>query len=240
MTAHSRAVVEPGGVLRTMTSQPPLTLRRIHADAPDTCALCLVGSAAGPMEGDDLRLDLTVAPGARASLTASGASLALGRRGEHAALDVGIAVGAGGSLVGETGPLIVGAGARLDVGVTIELVGDATLTWSELVVLGRTGELGGAVRLTWNVTRDGRAVLRQSTDLTDRALRDWPGMTSGARVLATVLRMGPGVPARSRALSARVAAHRLADGAELLTVFADDTLSAARAVAALSADGERG
>ena len=48
-------------------------------------AVRLVGTAAGPLAGDDLSLSLLLAPGARASLGATGASLAQGRDGGGAA-----------------------------------------------------------------------------------------------------------------------------------------------------------
>jgi urease accessory protein len=79
--ARSRAVVHPGGRLAGLSCQPPLTLRQVLAEEPGTCALCLVGSAAGPLPGDDLALVLEVAPGARATLQAAGASIAQGRAG---------------------------------------------------------------------------------------------------------------------------------------------------------------
>ena len=44
-------MIEPDGRLGHLHCEPPLTLRRIRADGT-TCALCLVGTAAGPL--DDL------------------------------------------------------------------------------------------------------------------------------------------------------------------------------------------
>ena len=59
--SSGRAVVEPGGVLRSVPAEPPLTMRQVFSRRrPGVCALCLVGSAAGPLAGDDVRFDLTV------------------------------------------------------------------------------------------------------------------------------------------------------------------------------------
>ena len=71
--AHDRrttAVVEAGGVLGELACAPPLTLRQVHgADrcGQGRCELCLVGTAAGPLAGDDLSICLTLRPGARAA-----------------------------------------------------------------------------------------------------------------------------------------------------------------------------
>ena len=78
--ARTTAVVEPGGVLGELACAPPLTLRQVHgADGQGRCELRLVGTAAGPLAGDDLSICLELRPGARATLRATGASVAQGR-----------------------------------------------------------------------------------------------------------------------------------------------------------------
>ena len=79
MIARTTAVIEPGGVLAELSCAPPLTLRQGRGDDPGRCELRLVGSAAGPLAGDDLSLSLRLRAGARAALRATGASLAQGR-----------------------------------------------------------------------------------------------------------------------------------------------------------------
>jgi hypothetical protein len=110
--------------------------------------------------------------------------------------------------------------------VRVRLTADASLHWSEVLVLGRSNEQPGAVRLSWDVERDGWPLLRQVTDLRDAARRDWAGTIAGARVLASVLRVGPDVRARTMALSRTAAVHALADDAELTTVMAPDAITA--------------
>src|SRR5580698_4448205 len=63
MIARSRAVIAAGGKLAELACQPPLTLRQVAGGEAGTCALCLVGTAAGPLAGDDLELELVVGPG---------------------------------------------------------------------------------------------------------------------------------------------------------------------------------
>ena len=77
-----------------MHCEPPLTLRQIRSDDGGTCALCVVGTAAGPLAGDDLALDLTLRPGAVATLQAAGAGLAQGTGGSRALRTTVIARGA--------------------------------------------------------------------------------------------------------------------------------------------------
>ena len=68
MIARAAAVIEPGGVLGELACAPPLTLRQVLGEAGDRCELCLVGTAAGPLPGDDLSISLRLRAGARATL----------------------------------------------------------------------------------------------------------------------------------------------------------------------------
>jgi urease accessory protein len=209
--ARASALIEPGGVLRHIESAPPLTLRRVHS-RPETTALCLVGSAAGPLAGDNLGLSLDVR--GDATLTAAGATIALG-----GASSISTRVHVAGQLCADPGPLIVCAGAQVDVRLDVALTGTATLDWSELIVFGRTGEPPGAATLQWNVTRDGTPLLRQRIDLTDPDLLAWPGLVRRARSMATRLRVGPDIDARTVVHSPTDVTQRIAEHAELRTTL---------------------
>ena len=151
MIARTQVVVEAGGRLGRLHAEPPLTVRRVHAERPDTCALCLVGTAAGPLAGDDLALELRLEPDARATLTAAGAAIAQGSArldgtspgGRHdgatSRLAMNVSLGDHAVLDADPGALIVCAGARVDVGVSIAMAATASVRWRELIVLGRTG-----------------------------------------------------------------------------------------------------
>ncbi len=231
MKAEAYAKVEAGGVLRHVRDAPPLTVRRVHSDDPAVTALCLVGSAAGPLPGDELTLRLDVANDARASLRATGASIAQGRGCDPSRLDLNVSLGERAELDADPGALIVTAVARVEVRVRITLPETATLRWQEVLILGRTGEPPGAVTLRWDVTRAGIPLLRQHIDLTGS---DWIGRLAGARVLATTLLVGPELTARTRVLTPSAVAQRLDEHAELRTVLAPDTATAARAHAELA------
>jgi urease accessory protein len=219
--ASARAVVGPG-VLAELVSRPPLTLRQVRA-RPGTVGLCLVGTAAGPLAGDDLRLTVDVAAQARAELVAAGASIAQGGASRMA---TDVRVGAGAHLDADPGPLIVSAGARVDVALSVEVEPTSTLVWRELVVLGRSGEPAGLATVRWDVTRGGAPVLRQQIDLADPALAGWPGTTAECRVLASELRIGLDVNARTVVHSPTAVTQRLADDAMLTTVLAASAAAA--------------
>lgn len=202
--------MDPGGVLRHVASVPPLTLRRVLGSPG--CALCVVASAAGPLDGDEIRLSLDV--GGPASLVAAGATIA---QGGASTITTRVTVSA--SLRADPGPLIVCAGARVEVVLDIALAAGASIEWREVLVLGRSGEPPGAAAVTWNVTRDHRPLLRQHVDLTDPELLAWPGLLGGARRLDTTLRAGPDVTARTVVHSSTDVTQRLAPDAELRTTL---------------------
>jgi urease accessory protein len=215
------AYVAAPGVLRKVRSAPPLTLRQVISEQDGTCGLCLVGSAAGPLPGDELTLRLVVAAGAQASLVAAGATIAQGRGVVPARLHIDVEVGAGAILTADPGALIVCAGARVEVRVSIRLADDATLRWHELLVLGRSGEPSGEATLDWDVRRGGRPLLRQRVDLTDSTHTGWAGLIGRYRRVETELQVGPAVDARTLVHGPSHVTQRLADGATLTTELSD-------------------
>jgi urease accessory protein len=229
MIARTAAVVEPGGVLGELDCAPPLTLRQVHSDAAGRCELRLVGTAAGPLADDDLSVSLRLLAGARATLGATGASLAQGRPGGGPAeLSVRADLGEGSDLIADPGALIVCHGSRVNVRVELTLAPGAAVEWREVIVLGRTGEPAGKATLRWDVTRAGRPVLRQFVDLADPALTAWAGLTAQRRVLACALIAGPVVTPRTVVVSPTAVAQRMADDALLVTVLGEDTAAATR------------
>jgi urease accessory protein len=214
------AVIEPGGVLGAVACAPPLTLRQVYSQQPGRCELRLVGSAAGPLPGDDLSLSLELRAGARATLRATGASLAQGRDGSGAAatLSIHVELAAGSDLIADPGALVVCHGSRVDVRVGLALAEDAAVAWRELIVLGRTGEPPGRATVRWDVTRAGRPVLRQYVDLS--------GPAPTPRVLACALISDPARAARTVVISPAAVAQRVDQHTTLVTVLGDDAATA--------------
>lgn len=234
MIARTRVVVEAEGVLGAVACEPPMTVRRLRSDEPGRCDLCLVGTAAGPLAGDVLELSLRLEPHANACLRAAGASLAQGRHGRGTGrVAARVDLGDGARLRADPGTVVVCEGSRVDVAVEIALGARAAVEWRELIVLGRTGERAGAATLRWDVTRAGRPVLRQFVDLRDPQLLDWPGLTAGRRVLATVLLSDPGRTARTVVASSTAVAQRLDAHTALVTVLGNDATEATGELRAL-------
>jgi urease accessory protein len=236
--ARTTAVIEPGGVLGAVTCAPPLTLRQVRGSGQygsgqygeHRCELRLVGTAAGPLAGDDLALSLTLRAGARATLRAAGASVAQGGGGERR-LAIRAELGDGADLIAEPGTLIACAGSRIEVRVEVVLGAGAAVDWRELIVLGRTGERPGRVALRWDVTRDGEPVLRQLAEL-GPGLR---GLTAGKRVLACALISDPARAARTVVGSPLAVAQRVDEHTRLVTVLEDDAARAVRLLGELCA-----
>ena len=235
MRALTTAVVSPGGVLASVDCQPPVTLRQVRSDDPEVCALCLVGTAAGPLAGDALVLELDVEDGARASLQAAGASVAQGRHDGAGQISTVARLGSGAALLARPGAVIVGAGSQVDVSVRLVLAADSHVEWRELVVLGRSAEAPGAATLRWDVERGGRPVVRQLVSLTDPVVAAWPGMLGGGRVIASALVSGPDVEASTRVLNPMAVAARLDPHTQLITVLGVDAATVAGQLDELSA-----
>jgi urease accessory protein len=233
--ARTTAVVEAGGVLGEVTCAPPLTLRQVRSETRDRCELRLVGTAAGPLASDDLSVWVRLRPGAKATLRATGASVAQGRgHGNAAALSIRADLAEGADLVADPGALVVCRGSRIDVRVELTLGAGAAVEWRELIVLGRTGEPPGQATLRWDVTRLGRPVLRQFLDLapgaavTGSVLTAGSARTTGHRVLACALIADPAITRRTVVASATAIAQRIDEHTLLVTVLDDDAARATK------------
>jgi len=183
--AEIEAVTGPDGVTRlpVLASQVPLVLRRTAS------AVYVVGGAAGPIGGDELRLRITVGAGAFLRLRTAAASVALpGLDGQESVLRVSASVAAGGRLEYLPEPVVVAAGARHATLVSVTLAAGASLLLRDELLLGRHGEAGGAARTVLRVDHAGRPLLRQSLAVsgTDPASLG-PAVLSGHRAVGSLL-----------------------------------------------------
>jgi urease accessory protein len=183
--AEIEAIAGPDGVTRlpVLASQVPLVLRRTAS------AVYLVGGAAGPIGGDELRLRITVGAGAFLRLRTAAASVALpGLDGHESVLRVSASVAAGGRLEYLPEPVVVAAGARHATLVSVTLAAGASLMLRDELLLGRHGEAGGAARTVLRVDYAGWPLLRQSLAVsgTDPASLG-PAVLSGHRAVGSLL-----------------------------------------------------
>ncbi|MFF5211907.1 urease accessory protein UreD [Streptosporangium sp. NPDC000396] len=185
MAARAAIVTERGPdgrtVLTTMRSDPPLTLRRT---APGQ--VHLVSTAAGPLGGDDLALDIEVAPGTVLDVRSIASTLVLPGPGESL-MTVTARVGAGASLRFAPEPTVLAAGCRHRMAVRLALAEDARVFWREEIVFGRYGERPGHCHSRFDATVAGSPLLRQEFVVGDPAIDTSPAVYGAARCVGSVL-----------------------------------------------------
>lgn len=181
-----------GTVLRELRGESPLLLRQAAAE-DGVATVYVVGGAAGPLAGDDLRLTVEVGPGAAVRVRTVAASVALpGRPGAVSRMRVEAVVGAAGTLHWLPEQLVAAAGCDHVAESRVELAEGARLTWREELVCGRYGESAGNAVLATSVDYAGRPLLRQSLAV-GPAAPGWagPAVLGGATTTGSLLVVGP-------------------------------------------------
>jgi urease accessory protein len=205
--------------LDELRSAPPLSLR--HAGG----SLWLVGTAAGPLAGDRVHLNVDVGPGARLSVRSTAASVVLGGPGvDTSRLDIEVEVASGAELQWLVEPTVATAGARHDVTTSIRLTAGARLVWREELVLGRHDEGPGALSSRIDILVDGRPALRQELRVGSGA-PEWSGPAVLGRAKATgmVVVVDPtwsSRPRSGRSLGPDAAVLALPGGAAMVSAVA--------------------
>jgi urease accessory protein len=186
----------------------------------------LIGTAAGPLGGDDMRVSVRVAAGARLEVRGSAATIALpggaSTAGEAGRYAIDLEVEDGGELVFAPEPTVVCARADLRSTTTALLAGSARLRIDERVGLGRHGEEGGDWTGRLVIVRDGLPLVR--TTLSATQLRS---AAVGARAILSLFASDPdGDCAFSASTSGTAVATPLARGGLLVTAFGPSIITA--------------
>ncbi|GAA3139754.1 urease accessory protein UreD [Nonomuraea salmonea] len=202
-------------VMRRLASAPPLTLRQT---GPHT--VHLVSTAAGPLGGDRLRLDLRVAPGTTLELGSVAATLVLPGDGPSTMVVTGH-VGAGATLRFVPEPTVLAARSDHRLHVRLTLEEDATVLWREEIVFGRHGEPSGRCHARFDATRDGVPLLRQEFTVGDPTVDGSPAVYGNARCVGTTF-MTAQAPAA--AVAEGIAVLPLAAPGTLVSALADDAV----------------
>lgn len=190
LRARVRVRAEPdgrGGVRwPILRSAPPISLR------PAGDVLHLVASAAGPLGGDEVQVEVEVAPGASLTVTSVAASLALpGRSGAPSSLRVVATVGEGAALRWLPQPLVACHGCDHHATAEVAVADGATLEWREELILGRHGEPCGDVRTSLRIDVGGRPLLRHELRAGPRSPGwDGPAGLAGARAVGQLALVG--------------------------------------------------
>jgi urease accessory protein len=171
--------------------------------------------------GDALTVDVEVGEGCALLLEDIGGTLAYPGEGRRSAFDVRIRVAPGGSLTWRAHPFVIADGAAVDRSLMITLGAEAVLRLRETLVLGRSGERGGALRSALRARAgDGSPLLLEDLDLDGR--RPVPGLLGAHRVLDSVLMLGRRPAAGSAVPAGADVLHLEAPGA-LARAVADAT-----------------
>ncbi|MFY1584790.1 urease accessory protein UreD [Micromonospora sp. WMMD734] len=179
-------------VLRELRGESPLLLRQAAAEQ-GVPTVYVVGGAAGPLAGDDLRLSVEVGPGATVRVRTVAASVALpGRAGAVSRMRVEAVVHDGGTLHWLPEQLVAAAGCDHVAESRVTLAEGARLLWREELVCGRYGEPAGDVVVATSVDHAGRPLLRQSLAV-GPAAPGWagPAVLGGATATGSLLVVGP-------------------------------------------------
>lgn len=203
MNARASVVAEAGAPgttrLTTLRSEAPMALRATPS------ALYLVGTAASPVGGDRVVLDIDVRAGAALTIRSTAASLAFPGRDngvecaetspydvflhtrttdgggrDHgiapSVVEVNVSVAAGGSLRWLPEPVVAVRGCRHHIRAHVIVEDGGALVWRDELVIGRHGEEGGSVESRMSLDVGGRPVLRHEL----RAGAEFPSWASGA------------------------------------------------------------
>jgi len=157
----------------------------------------LVGGAAGPLRGDDLRLDIEVGPHARLDIRSVAATLLLpGRPAPPSRLVVHAEVGEGATLCWTPEPTIAAARCDHHAVTEVTVAEGGVLLWREDLVCGRHGEPSGVIRTETTIRYAGRTLYRHDLML-------GAGAWDGAAVLGENRALGAAILAGSALPSPR-------------------------------------
>ena len=182
-------VTRVAGRLRSRLRSGLLRPQLLHGPA-DRCRVGLLATTALLLGGDAVELEVHVGAGVTLELADVAGTVAYDGRGRPARWDVSVRVAAGGRLWWSGEPFVVADGAEVSRRLDLELSEGGGVLMREIVVLGRAGQLGGALRNRSSVRLGGRPVLVEDQVLDPRGQRLLPGMLGPLRVVDTVLAVG--------------------------------------------------
>ncbi len=206
-----------------LRSDGPLALRETPL------GVYLVGTAAGPLGGDDLALDIDVGPGSRLVLrSAAGVLLLPGPHGGPSALRISARIGPGGRLDYAPQPTVAAAGCDHRAGAQIDLAAGAALRWREELVLGRHGETSGRCVSRLDISLAGAPAYRGEITVgapqTDRS----SAVLDGAGAVGSVLLVDASRPRPPATVHHGLAVLPLARPGAAVTATARDAVILAR------------
>lgn len=158
----------------------------------------LVGTAAAPLDGDVVTIDLEVGDHTQLTVGTVAATMAWPARGDvsPSVMIIRAKVGEGAVLRWLPEQLVPVRGCRHVLRSDVQLAATASVLWREEVILGRTGEPPGTLDAELRVVRAGVPLLHQQLQLDghDPSVHGAPSLLGGARAVGSLLVAGPDVP----------------------------------------------
>ncbi|MFD7069994.1 urease accessory protein UreD [Streptomyces sp. NPDC059913] len=197
MTGPTRlSVVRTGSRSRVHRTTGHLTARIMDQDAHGA-RVGLLATQALLLSGDDVRIEVDVAPGAWLDVVETTGTVAY-EGDAPSSWTIDATVGDGAVLTWAGKPFVVSDGIATHRDARIRLHGTGRVLMQEKIVLGRAGQTGGDLTTSLNATDDTGPVQVEHLDLTRRA-RGMPGVLGSLRSIDTVTALGwspepPGEP----------------------------------------------
>jgi urease accessory protein len=126
--------------------------------------VALVPEQAVLLAGDHVTVSVRVPAGRSLEIVEPGGTVAYAMRGRRARWDVSVDVEPGGRLAWHGEPFVVAEGADVDRSLAVDLGSGAALVLRETLVLGRSGEAPGLLRVATSVLRDGLPLVVEELD----------------------------------------------------------------------------
>ncbi|MDV2475452.1 urease accessory protein UreD [Rhodococcus zopfii] len=162
---------------------------RVQGGDANGARVALVAAGALLLGGDDVVIDLEVGAGAWLEIVETAGTVAYDAAGRASSWTVRARLGAGATLVWDGLPFVVADGADVTRRTELMLERGARVVLRETLVLGRSGERGGAARSYTVAMLEERPLLVEDLDLSPR-VRALPGVVGSHRVMDSVLALG--------------------------------------------------
>lgn len=175
--------------LTELAASAPLGLKRTGPTE-----VHLIGTAAAPLDGDEVAITLSVAAGTQLTVQTVAATMAWPARGRQAPsrMLIDATVEEGGVLRWLPEPLVPVRGCNHVLDCRVQLAPTASLLWREELVLGRMGEEPGQLHAKLRVVRGAVPLLHQELVIDGR--HEAPSILGSARATGTLLAVGPSIP----------------------------------------------
>jgi urease accessory protein len=177
---------------RCVLSTDHLSPRRLPA-AQGVVRIALVAAGALLLAGDQVHIEVAAAGPVRLEIIETAGTVAYGMRGGSARWDVDIRLTDGASLHWYGEPFVVSADATVTRSTTTRLDPGCTAELRESVVLGRYGEVGGALHTTTRAWIGDDLVLAEDLTLDSDTRHGW-AILGSARCLDTLTALGFRLP----------------------------------------------